>query len=425
MLDGIVAGIGELEVPDHQKTSKAAAKEKGKGKGKRVAQGQEPASSEVVRRQVEFYFSDQNYFTDKFLHSRADAEGFIDLELLLEFPRLRSLGVSSAAQLLEALRSSEILVLSGSRTCRAGPMPLANGAKGVATGPKTGQQAGAEYEELCPCAFHLAGGCRYGAACQLSHDLAYAAALEAQWLAPADKAAAAELKKRASDAGLRFEKRLLATQLGPGSGDAPATCAFRYLAVLDLEGKDEIIEFPVLLLEVESRREAGRFHRWVRPTKLCGPLPPGSPAIAFPQVLLEFDAWLQSVDSELSLRSSGSALAFVTCGDWDIRTQVPKQCELCGIELPPALANWINIKNLFNETHGTDIRGMKGALAKLGLLDASGRPKHGLHHLGMHDVDNIARVMLHLLEAAEEVRVTGSSLPAVLPRCGDESLVPA
>ena len=34
-----------------------------------------------------------------------------------------------------------------------------------------------------------------------------------------------------------------------------------YLLVLDLEGKDEITEFPVIIIDAWTTREVGRFHR--------------------------------------------------------------------------------------------------------------------------------------------------------------------
>ena len=46
-------------------------------------------------------------------------------------------------------------------------------------------------------------------------------------------------------------------------------------------------------------------------------------------------------------------------------------------------------------------------LAKLRLLDRDGNPKHGFHHLGMHDVENITRCLAHLLETNPELEVNG------------------
>lgn len=51
--------------------------------------------------------------------------------------------------------------------------------------------------------------------------------------------------------------------------------------------------------------------------------------------------------------------------------------------------------------------GLKLRLAKLRLLDRDGNPKHGFHHLGMHDVENITRCLVHLLETDEELKVNG------------------
>ncbi|KZV42000.1 hypothetical protein F511_14314 [Dorcoceras hygrometricum] len=45
---------------------------------------------------------------------------------------------------------------------------------------------------------------------------------------------------------------------------------FDYFLVLDLEGKVEILEFPVLLFDVEKMDVLDVFHRFVRPTKMSG-----------------------------------------------------------------------------------------------------------------------------------------------------------
>lgn len=289
-----------------------------------------------------------------------------------------------------------------------------------------------EFDPASPCNYYLAGYCRFGSSCAMCHDVPYAEAIEAQWLEPADAAAARRLAERALAASRPLERRSLAHELGPApsargssaassrarwAGDAGASegrCPFDVLAVLDLEGKEEITEFPVLLLDVASRRELGRFHRWVRPVRLfdgCGPLSEGTPAVPFKQVLTEFDEWMRSRGLQLwpDRNGGGHRLAFVTCGHWDLRSQVPKQCGISGVAVPPAMQSWINIKDSFNGHHGTHITGMKGALARMGLLDDCGAPKHGFHHLGMHDVENIARITLHLLDDGATVDITGCS----------------
>ena len=41
---------------------------------------------------------------------------------------------------------------------------------------------------------------------------------------------------------------------------------YRYLLILDLEGKEEIVEFPITVLDCEKKIEKARFHHFVRPT---------------------------------------------------------------------------------------------------------------------------------------------------------------
>merc|ERR1712039_528563 len=70
--------------------------------------------------------------------------------------------------------------------------------------------------------------------------------------------------------------------------------ALRYLLVLDLEGKDEIIEFPVIILDAACGKELCRFQRYVRPVNLfhgCA-INTESLAVPFTDVLRDFDVWL-------------------------------------------------------------------------------------------------------------------------------------
>ena len=52
------------------------------------------------------------------------------------------------------------------------------------------------------------------------------------------------------------------------------------------------------------------------------------------------------IEHEL-LHSDGSPakrFLFVTCGDWDLKTMIQRQCKQYGIEVPPYLTRWVNIK---------------------------------------------------------------------------------
>merc|ERR1719323_2985487 len=66
----------------------------------------------AVRKQVEYYFSDENWPKDRFLQSKADAAGWVALADLLPFRKLVSLGVKTVAQAAKAMRGSTSVMLS-------------------------------------------------------------------------------------------------------------------------------------------------------------------------------------------------------------------------------------------------------------------------------------------------------------------------
>ena len=98
------------------------------------------------------------------------------------------------------------------------------------------------------CKFYAAGFCRYGKNCnEGSHD---------------------------SEAILKYEEKWLKCEEGTpfitinhtyNVKDLPKQY-IDIIAVLDLEGKDEIIELPVVLLDCHTMTEIARFHRYVTPT---------------------------------------------------------------------------------------------------------------------------------------------------------------
>jgi len=191
----------------------------------------------------------------------------------------------------------------------------------------------------------------------------------------------------------------------PEAGRGP-----RYLLVLDLEGKDEITEFPVIILDSVLKKEIGRFQRYVRPVSLfdgCA-ITPDSPAISFQDTLYEFEAWLGGMVPGLSLAGvDGVNASFLCCGDWDCR-HIATQCRISGIDLPPCFHTWVNVKKSFSASYGgVEIKGMRSMLSRLRLLRNNGHVKHGFHHLGMHDTENIGRCVLNLWERGYDITVNG------------------
>lgn len=83
-------------------------------------------SSELIKKQVEFYFSDSNFRKDTFLRAAAetDPEGFVPIAVLLTFNRLKSLS-SDANVIAAALKDSDAVVVSEDnlKIRRAQPLP--------------------------------------------------------------------------------------------------------------------------------------------------------------------------------------------------------------------------------------------------------------------------------------------------------------
>ena len=61
-----------------------------------------------LRRQVEYYFSDENYYNDSFLLENLDENNYINLNLLLKFNRIKTL-TNKISDLIKALKDSEVV----------------------------------------------------------------------------------------------------------------------------------------------------------------------------------------------------------------------------------------------------------------------------------------------------------------------------
>lgn len=187
---------------------------------------------------------------------------------------------------------------------------------------------------------------------------------------------------------------------------------FDYYLIFDLEGKEEIIEFPVVLFNPKTLKIEAEFHRYVKPCQIpkyrldriikgkYGSFPPDKKtgrslseiffqsAIPFTQVIEEFTLWLNE-------HLQNKKYAFVTCGDWDIKTQIPRQSNISGIPVPNYFHNWINLKRVFKSfyNYNRDIFGMR---SMLNYLKISWDSK--FHHSGIDDARNITAVLSTMIQ---------------------------
>jgi ERI1 exoribonuclease 3 len=197
---------------------------------------------------------------------------------------------------------------------------------------------------------------------------------------------------------------------------------FNYYCVLDLEGKVEILELPVLLLNGQTGVVIDTFHHYVRPTKMpeseindyiagkygriCKDTAEAwhKTALCWPEVITKLEQWLLKHNLQFDKNLLGHSFAFITCGNWDIKTQIPKQYSICDMVLPDHFNRWINVKQVYNDHYKPKnaVTGMRGLLNRLKLnLD-------GVHHFGLDDSNNIAKIVETMMEQGIVFDITGT-----------------
>ncbi|MGF1468421.1 MAG: 3'-5' exonuclease [Sandaracinaceae bacterium] len=202
--------------------------------------------------------------------------------------------------------------------------------------------------------------------------------------------------------------------------------SFAHFVLLDFEATcdegapprpQEIIEFPSVLMSARTFEIEDEFESFVRPvhhptlTDFCRELTGIEQsyvdrAETFPAVLERHLAWLR----DRGLTSGGGReerFAFVTCGDWDLGTMLPRQLQVC--EPPPSTVpapyrRWINIKRPFRAWRGTKRR----TTSMVGMLEELDLELTGRHHRGIDDCRNLAKVLRRLLEEGVELSVTAT-----------------
>ncbi|KAL4231271.1 3'-5' exoribonuclease 1 [Mactra antiquata] len=182
--------------------------------------------------------------------------------------------------------------------------------------------------------------------------------------------------------------------------------AYDYLAVIDFEAtcdennpsyRHEIIEFPVVLIDVDEMEIVDKFHEYVKPlvnpkltpfcTKLTGITQDKvDGANIFPDVLSNVETWLQ--DHHLG---SDKSFAVLTDGPWDMFRFMYYQCKESKIEMPVWSKKWVNIRKAYCNFYQCGRGGIEIMLKNLGMTF------EGSPHSGIDDSVNIARIALKML----------------------------
>ncbi|XP_072130744.1 ERI1 exoribonuclease 3-like [Mobula birostris] len=174
----------------------------------------------------------------------------------------------------------------------------------------------------------------------------------------------------------------------------------------------EIIEFPILKLHGRTLEIESTFHTYVQPivhpkltsfcTKLTGieqSMVDGKPTL--PEVLQMVDDWMR--DNGLLDPKVNSI--FVTCGDWDLKTMLPGQCQYLGLPVPDYFKKWINLKKAYSFAMGKYPKnGLPFMISGLNLQHI------GKLHSGIDDCKNIANIMKELARRGFTFKQTGSNL---------------
>ena len=191
---------------------------------------------------------------------------------------------------------------------------------------------------------------------------------------------------------------------------------YDYFLVLDFEANGdhkiikpmEIIEFPVLKVSAKTFEVESKFHHYVEPAvnKLCDyctqvtgitqEMVDGKPRLD--EILKRLDEWMEK---EGLLQEHVKSI-FITCGDWDLKTQLPRETAWHGYTLPRYCRSWINIKRPFVRVTGLRASGMMGMLRDLRI------PHTGRHHSGIDDCKNIAKIVRELAARGHIYEETGS-----------------
>jgi len=198
---------------------------------------------------------------------------------------------------------------------------------------------------------------------------------------------------------------------------------YDFYLILNLEGKEEILEFPVLLLPSKNLNAIQIFHLYCRPTSLSTEQLNSqiehkfgryfdmknewnNAAISFVDIVSQFEQWMINIgllvknSDGVCVRNENLSFAFVTLGNWDLRNQIPKQYELANLPLPKYFSEWVSLKDLFYTFYGTKPLSIRHMLSYFSM------PAIGFPHLGIYDIQNMARTLVRIMEDKHPIHTT-------------------
>ncbi|XP_037815986.1 ERI1 exoribonuclease 2-like isoform X2 [Lucilia sericata] len=193
----------------------------------------------------------------------------------------------------------------------------------------------------------------------------------------------------------------------------------------------EIIEFPAVLMNLETGAIEAEFHEYVKPTEkpqlseFCIKITDimqttVDNAITLDSVLIKFEKWLvnelktrQLVLPKFSPLNVEGNCAFVTWSDWDFDVCLHKECIRKNIKKPEYFNQWIKIRHLFRGSTRYMPDNFTDALRHLGLTFI------GNEHSGIDYAKNMAALTHKLKNRGVALQITEDLTPN---KCNDNSI---
>ncbi|XP_033756055.1 3'-5' exoribonuclease 1-like [Pecten maximus] len=189
---------------------------------------------------------------------------------------------------------------------------------------------------------------------------------------------------------------------------------YDYLLVIDFEATceadtpdypHEIIEFPIILVDVHKKTVVDEFHSFCKPvlnsqlsefcTELTGITQADVDASeTFPAVFQKAEEWMR--EKHLG---DGNKFTIVTDGPWDMSRFLCLQCQHSDQVFPRWAKKWINIRKTYGSFYKCRRKKLEDMLIYLGMKF------EGKQHRGRDDSRNIARIAIRLIEDGCRVKV--------------------
>lgn len=207
---------------------------------------------------------------------------------------------------------------------------------------------------------------------------------------------------------------------------------FDYLLVLDFEStcwedrgrtppRPEIIEFPAVLLHLNSGDIVDRFQQYVFPVEqprlsaFCEKFTGITQSIVekgvpLPTCLFLFKKWLSALVEKYNLvfhdprcvNNDSYMCTMATWSDWDLTVCLDNECRRKNIFKPGLFNSWIDLRLTYSKFYNRKPNGLKGALEDLGLRF------EGQEHCGLDDSQNTARLAFKMVQDGCFLEITKS-----------------